>query len=493
MGRFQIRTTAKGGTALPDCACSSVVIRAKEGNLDNIWIGGVDDDVPQVNVGMPLHEDESIILYVDNTNKVRLVAASDYDEVYVIAYLDSDSDIDVDPANPDPPDLTAPTVVSRFPSPGATGIATNTAIYAIFDEELEDASITTTNITVTSTPSITYTVAKDSVDPTKVLIIPDTALAFSKTYTITLTTGLTDDAEDLNPLAAPVSWSFTTAAAPPPADTTAPTIVSVTPANGTTNVAINVNPAVAFSEDMLDSSITATTMKLIKVSNSQEITTSRSHSSDGKTITLIPTSSLEYSTQYNIFIEGGPPTSVKDVAGNSLAADTTYTFTTAAEALTATYSVSGNDYEYLSEAGYTKVGAYINTSSSILKNSRPFKRFVFYLRKKGSPTGTISFDVTNSTGTVKQALGTYSIASLSTSSDTAVTKEITGYTFATNDMVTISYSNGNSSNGLYVKKSNTNATSDSSATCLRKFYYWFGLSNSWSNSTSEDLAAIMYS
>lgn len=483
IGRIQVRTTV---TTLSDLPCSSIVIRAKEGNLGDIWIGGIDDDVPAVNVGIPLHEDEHIILYVDNANKVSLIAASDYDEVYVIAYLDNDSDVEITPGDPPPPDLTAPTVVSVFPTNGSTSVATNTAIYAIFDEELLGATITTTNITVA--PAISYTVAKDSVDPTKVLIIPDSNLAFATAYTVTLTTGLTDDADTPNALAAPYPWSFTTAAAPPPPDTTPPTIVSVTPTTGSTNVSISVNPAIAFSEDLLDSSVTSTTVKMTKVSNSQEITTNLVHSTDGKTITMTPTSSLEYSTEYRINVTTG----IKDVAGNALAASANYTFTTEAQALVATYSVSGNTYINLNVFGVTKVGEYLNSSSSILRNGRPFKKFILYFRKKGNPSSdTVSIAITNSTGSVVQSLGSFNITSLSTSSDTAKTYEITGHTFSTGQMVTVFYDGGDSDNGLYVRISNTNATSDGSATCLRKYYGF--IYNSWSTDTSSDLGSIMYS
>lgn len=475
---------------MPDCSCSSVIIRAKEGNLGNIWIGGVDEDVPAVNVGMPLHEDESIILYVDNTNKINLIAASDYDEVYVIAYLDSEADIELTPGNPPPPDLTAPTVVSVFPTDLDTDAETNTVIYAIFDEELLGASITTTNITVS--PSITYTVVKDSVDPTKVLIIPDSNLAFSTSYTITLTTGLTDDADTPNALASSYPWSFTTAAAPPPPDVTAPTIVSVTPTTGSTNVAIAINPSISFSEDLLDSTVTSSSIKLTKVSNNQEITANRTHSTDGKTITLTPSTSLEYSTEYNLHIEGGASNGVKDLAGNALVTDADYTFTTEAQALQATYSVSGNTYIALDIFGYDKVGAFVNASNSILRNGKPYKKFVLYFRKKGNPpSDTVSIAITNSTGSVVQSLGSFNVNTLSTSSDTAKTYEITGHTFSTGQMVTVSYDGGDSDNGLYVRISNTNATSDGSATCLRKHYGF--IFNSWSTDSSSDLSGVFYS
>jgi hypothetical protein len=441
-------------------------------------------------VGIPLHEDESIILYVNNANKVSLIAASDYDEVYVIAYLDNDADVPVTPGNPDPPDLTAPTVVSKFPADLSTGIATNTAIYAIFSEELLGATITTTNITVS--PSISYTVAKDSVDPTKVLIIPASNLAFSTAYTVTLGTGLTDQANTPNALAAPVNWTFTTTNAPPPPDTTPPTIVSVNPTDESTNIPIAINPTISFSEDLLDSTVTSQSITLTKTSNSQTLVTNYSHSADGKTITVVPTATLEYSTQYRLRIKGGASGGVKDLNNNALASDANYDFTTEAQAIQATYSVSGNTYLSMNIFEYKKVGEFLNSSSSILRNGKPFKKFILYFRKKGNPpSDTVRIDITNSTGSVIKALGSFNVNTLSTSQDTAKTYEITGHTFSTGQMVLVSYDGGDDDNGLYVRISNTNATSDGSATCLRALYgFPF---ESWVTNSSSDLAMIAYS
>jgi hypothetical protein len=203
---------------------------------------------------------------------------------------------------------------------------------------------------------------------------------------------------------------------------------------------------------------------------------------------MTPTTSLEYSTEYRIDVTTG----IKDVAGNALAASSNYTFTTEAQALVATYSVSGNTYINLNVFGVTKVGEYLNSSSSILRNGRPFKKFILYFRKKGNPSSdTVTIAITNSTGSVVQSLGSFNITSLSTSSDTTKTYEITGHTFSTGQMVTVFYDGGDSDNGLYVRISNTNATSDGSATCLRKYYGF--IYNSWSTDTSSDLGAIMYS
>src|ERR1041384_3735895 len=63
---------------------------------------------------------------------------------------------------------------------------------------------------------------------------PTSNLTPGTTYTATITTGAKDLAG--NALASTFVWSFTTGAT---SDTTAPTVSSTVPANGTTGVAIN--------------------------------------------------------------------------------------------------------------------------------------------------------------------------------------------------------------------------------------------------------------
>ncbi len=105
-------------------------------------------------------------------------------------------------------DTTKPTVVSTSPASGATGVATSSTVKAVMSERLQPSSST---LTLTGpSGSVAGTTTYD--DPTTtVTFTPSAALATSATYTATLS-GSTDLAG--NVIAAPVSWSFTTAAAP---------------------------------------------------------------------------------------------------------------------------------------------------------------------------------------------------------------------------------------------------------------------------------------
>src|SRR5215217_2659858 len=122
------------------------------------------------------------------------------------------------------------------------------------------------------------------------------------------------------------------------ADTVAPTVSSVVPTGGATNVATTANAEATFSEAMDasttdgdPSTLTTSTFTLIKQGSSTPVAAQVSYDSASKKATLDPTSDLEANTTYTATIKGGS-TGVQDLAGNALAQDYTWTFTTAAPA-----------------------------------------------------------------------------------------------------------------------------------------------------------------
>ncbi len=114
----------------------------------------------------------------------------------------------------------------------------------------------------------------------------------------------------------------------PPADTTAPTISSVTPAADATSVAANTNVDAVFSEAMNSSTITSSTFTLTKQGSSTPVAATVSYDSQANRATLNPTSDLEAGATYTATIKGGSG-GVKDAAGNALAQDKTWSFAVA--------------------------------------------------------------------------------------------------------------------------------------------------------------------
>jgi hypothetical protein len=112
------------------------------------------------------------------------------------------------------------------------------------------------------------------------------------------------------------------------ADTTPPTVTATTPTSGATNVAVNSNVTATFSEAMDQPSVTIPgAFTLTAAGATTPVGATVTYNSTSRVATLDPTSDLTAGTQYTARIKG--PSGVKDVAGNTMAADKTWSFTTA--------------------------------------------------------------------------------------------------------------------------------------------------------------------
>ena len=108
-------------------------------------------------------------------------------------------------------------------------------------------------------------------------------------------------------------------------DTTPPTITARTPAPGASGVSVSVSPTATFSEPLNPATLTSTNFTLVKQGTSTPVAATVCYAS--QVATLDPTSNLEAASTYTATVKGGSA-GVKDVAGNALAADSTWTFTT---------------------------------------------------------------------------------------------------------------------------------------------------------------------
>ena len=106
-------------------------------------------------------------------------------------------------------------------------------------------------------------------------------------------------------------------------DTTPPTLLSVSPANGSTGVSIKTNIVITFDEAINDSTVSGTSFYL-KKSSGGNVSSVLSASGNSSEFTLNPSSNLTYSTNYTIFVSG----SIQDLAGNSLGSNYIFTFRT---------------------------------------------------------------------------------------------------------------------------------------------------------------------
>jgi hypothetical protein len=118
---------------------------------------------------------------------------------------------------------------------------------------------------------------------------------------------------------------FSEAAAGP--DTTPPTVTSVSPSNGATAVNAGMAPTATFSEAMNAATITTSTVQLSGPGGTVPASVSYD-AAEGRAV-LTPTGGLADSTTYTMTVKGGAA-GVADAANNRLAADRTWSFTTAA-------------------------------------------------------------------------------------------------------------------------------------------------------------------
>jgi hypothetical protein len=118
---------------------------------------------------------------------------------------------------------------------------------------------------------------------------------------------------------------FTTSAGG--SDTTPPTVTSTTPASGATGVSPGTTVTATFSEPLDPATVNTSTFELRDSVNALVAATV---SYNANTATLTPTSPLPGSATYTATVKGGAADPrVKDVAGNPLAANVTWSFTTA--------------------------------------------------------------------------------------------------------------------------------------------------------------------
>ena len=214
------------------------------------------------------------------------------------------------------PDTTKPTVIATVNANGATNVPTNTKVGATFSEVMSPLTINSATFTLKQgAATVPGTLTYSGVNA---VFTPSNALANNTVYTVTVTTGAKDLAG--NAMAADYVWSWTTAAA---ADTTAPTVTVVNPADLATNVPLNSAVHATFSKAMDPLTITTANFSVAGLTGVTGVVT---YDAISKIATFTPSSNLAPSTTYTATITTG----TADIAGNHLAVNKVWSFTTAA-------------------------------------------------------------------------------------------------------------------------------------------------------------------
>jgi len=290
-----------------------------------------------------------VVLYADrlrDTSDNKLSDTSGYGNWYITDFITAAGGAS---------DTTRPIVEGTYPADGDVSVPIGVRVDVTFSEDIASGDVSSTYFkvyrgSVSGTAVTISSFAYDAATNTAQLTLP--TLANSTTYYVVVKSGIHDLATTPNTLQNDYTFDFTTAAV---TDTISPTITARTPGIGSTGEAVTVPIKVTFSEN-----IDATTLTSASFTVSGGVTpvgNAISYDSVNRVATFTPSVNLSYATNYTVTLTS----SVRDVAGNALAAATgqplSWTFTTVSgTASTAT----------LNE--YCQVPPFLSTGSSVKPN-----------------------------------------------------------------------------------------------------------------------------
>ena len=302
-------------------------------------------------------------------------------------------------------DVTPPTVISTIPltgPPAAINVPLNQIITATFSKAMAASTITTPpqftlQVTSTSAP-VSGVVTYAAVGNTATFTPSAPGLAASTEYTATIKTGVTDLAG--NHLVSNYVWTFTAGSA---LDTTPPTVKSTNPASSATGVCINGAINATFSKAMDPATINTATFTVTGPASAPVIG-AVSLDVTGTIATFTPALNLAASTPYTATITTG----VTDLAGNALASDDVWSFTTGTKACIAAVPLGaaapfggfGGGAGMTNTGIYTVINGDIGTTGASTKLTGFHDHLVPYVPPSGCIYTETTLDVGNVTGLI---------------------------------------------------------------------------------------------
>src|SRR5947207_404451 len=209
---------------------------------------------------------------------------------------------------------------------------------------------------------------------------PTGNLAPLTTFTATISTGARDLAG--NALAADVVWSFTTGVIP---DTTPPTVSAIVPTDANTGVAIDQTITATFSEAM-DSASIGTNIFLLTGPGEAPVAGSVNYYIAIKNATF--TSAIYLASLHDALPTFS--TGARDLAGNALAADVVWSFTTGVIPDTTAPTVSATVPANLATG--VAIGSQIAGTFSEAMDASTISTTTFTLKQGTTPvSGTVSY------------------------------------------------------------------------------------------------------
>ena len=297
---------------------------------------------------------------------------------------------------PAAPAATPPTVTLTVPVKAVTGVPINRDLAATFSEAMAPATInaSTFMLRVFNSSGVPATVAGVvTLDPTGTIATfnPASDLVPATTYTALIASGVTNLAGTA--MAAEYNWSFTTALT---ADTTRPTVQSTVPLDLAAGVAINSAVTATFSEAMNAATIvspaaTFTVQEALSGNSVAGVVTYL-----GATATFTPENDLLPGTDYTSTITGA----AEDLAGNAIAADYLWDWTTAAVADNEPPAVTVTNPADLATGVPIDKTINVTFSEAMQQATMINSNFIVRETATGNPvSGTVAYDVQNNIAT----------------------------------------------------------------------------------------------
>jgi len=211
------------------------------------------------------------------------------------------------------PDTTAPTVAGTSPANLAVSIPADATISATFTELLDPATLTAASFTLNGNGGpVAGTVSSQG---STVTFTPSAPLVQGTTYSARIAANVEDLAG--NPMAADHTWTFTTIEP----DLIPPTIQYTIPPNGAGAISTGVSLAVMFSEAMAPATVTNVAFTLKNGATPVPGTVALIGENQA---VFTPNSDLSPNTTYTATVSG----TVRDLAGNPIASNYAWTFST---------------------------------------------------------------------------------------------------------------------------------------------------------------------
>ena len=236
-------------------------------------------------------------------------------------------------------DTTRPTVILTFPASAAVNVPTNTKINAVFSKDMAPVTIpssfTLTNTTLGTAVAgtVTYSVASRTATFT-----PSAGpLASATLFTATISVAATDLAGNtaVTPNSGSQVWTFTTGVT---GDSTSPTVTAINPLDASTGVCLTKTVSATFSKAMDPATINATTF--IVTDNGVAVAGVVTYNAATQVASFDPSNAAGFPASRALVatVKSGAA-GVKDLAGNALAADRVWGFTTGTQACAGTVNL----------------------------------------------------------------------------------------------------------------------------------------------------------